>query len=66
MTEHGLFHIFIQPKDEEDLNYPSFDFRFVAEKAIDALGKLMMLPDIEYMYDPGNTKIVIEYEGVVY
>ena len=66
MTEHGLFHIFIQPKDEEDLNYPSFDFRFVAEKAIDALGKLMMLPDIDYMYSEQYDEIVIEYDGTVY
>lgn len=66
MTEHKLFRIFIQPKDEQDLNYPTFDFRFVAENPIEALTKMMAVPDFNDMYDPWNTKIVIEYDGVVY
>ena len=66
MTEHKLFHIFIQPKDEQDLDYPTFDFRFVAENPIEALTKMMAIPDIDYMYDEANYKIVIEYDGVVY
>jgi hypothetical protein len=66
MTEHKLFHIFIQPKDEQDLDAEVFDFRIVAETPVDALTKMMSIEDIDYMYDPLNTKIVIEYEGVVY
>jgi hypothetical protein len=66
MTEHRLFHIFIRPKDEQNLDYPVVDFRFLAETPVDALAKMMKVPDIDYMYDPWNTKIVIEYEGVVY
>jgi hypothetical protein len=66
MTEHKLFHLFILPKDEENLDAEVFDFRIVAETPIDALTKMMSIEDIDYMYDPVNTKIVIEYDGVVY
>lgn len=72
MTEHRLFHIYIQPKDDEKENLDSvsevkaFDFRIVAENPIEALTKMMAIEDMDYMYDPWNTKIVIEYEGIVY
>ena len=66
MKEDKLFHISIQPKAEQDLDAEVFDFRIVAETPVAALTKLMSIQDIDYMYDPWNTKIVIEYEGVVY
>ena len=66
MAEHKLFHIFIQPKDEQDLDAQMFDFRIVAEIPNKALAKMMAFPDIDYMYDPFNAKIVIEYEGIVF
>ena len=66
MTEHKLFHIFIQPKDEQDLDAEVFDFRIVAETPVDALAKMMSIEDIDYMYSEQYDKIVIEYDGVVY
>ena len=66
MTEHKLFHIYIRPKNNESEDAEVYDFRIVAEKAIDALGKLMMLPDIDYMYSEQYDEIVIEYDGTVY
>lgn len=72
MREHKLFHIYIQPKDDEKemldrvSEVEAFDFRIVAETPLDALTKMMALPDIDNMYDPWDTKIVIEYDGVVY
>lgn len=68
MTEHKLFHIFIRPKDEPKFGVSAevFDFRFVAETPVEALTKLMAIPDIDYMYDKDNYEIVIQYDGVVY
>jgi hypothetical protein len=66
MKEHKLFHISILPKGEQDTDAEVFDFRFMAETPVAALNKMMSMPDIDYMYDQWNSKIVIEYEGIIF
>ncbi len=65
MKEHKLFHIYIKPKDGNP-NIDVYDFRIVAEDAIEALAKMMNIPDISYMYSETSDEITIQYEGVVY
>lgn len=65
MKEHKLFHIHIKPKDGNP-NIDVYDFRIVAEDPIEALTKMMDIPDITYMYSEHTDEIVIQYEGVVY
>ena len=65
MKEHKLFHIYIKPKDGNP-NIDVYDFRIVAEDTIEALAKMMNIPDISYMYSETSDEITIQYEGVVY
>ena len=66
MREHKLFHIYIKPKEAGNDNVDVFDFRIVAEDSLEALTKMMDIPDICYMYSEENDEIIIQYEGVVY
>jgi len=65
MKEHKLFHIYIKPKDGNP-NIDVYDFRIVAEDPIEALAKMMNIPDISYMYSETSDEISIQYEGIVY
>ena len=67
MKEHKLFHIYIRPKSGNP-NIDVYDFRIVAEGPIEALTKMMNIPDISYMYSENDTddEIIIQYEGNVY
>lgn len=65
MKEHKLFHLYIKPKDGNP-NIDVYDFRIVAEDPIEALTKMMDIPDITYMYSEETDEIIIQYEGVVY
>ncbi|MBR0291941.1 MAG: hypothetical protein IJQ79_07385 [Bacteroidales bacterium] len=65
MKEHKLFHIHIKPKDGNP-NIDVYDFRIVAEDPIEALAKMMNIPDISYMYSETSDEISIQYEGIVY
>lgn len=65
MKEHKLFHLYIKPKSGNP-NVDVYDFRIVAEDPIEALTKMMNIPDISYMYSETDDEIDIQYEGVVY
>lgn len=65
MKEHKLFHIYIKPKSGNP-NIDVYDFRIVAEDPIEALAKMMNIPDISYMYSETDDEINIQYEGNVY
>lgn len=65
MKEQKLFHIFIKPKDGNP-NIDVYDFRIVADDPVEALTKMMSIPDTDYMYRVDSDEIVIQYEGVVY
>ena len=65
MKEHKLFHIYIKPKSGNP-NIDVYDFRIVAEDPIEALAKMMNIPDISYMYSETDDEINIQYEGIVY
>lgn len=65
MKEQKLFHIFIKPKDGKP-NVDDYDFRIVADDPVEALTKMMSIPDISYMYSEETDEIIIQYEGVVY
>jgi len=65
MKEHKLYHLFIKPKSgNPDIDV--YDFRIVAEDPIEALAKMINIPDITYMYNEEDDYITIQYEGVVY
>ena len=65
MKEHKLYHLFIKPKSgNPDIHV--YDFRIVAEDPIEALAKMINIPDITYMYNEEDDYITIQYEGVVY
>ena len=70
MREYRLFHIYIRPirpkSTNEAENPEGFDFRILADTAIEALTKMMAIPDIGYMYNEPDDEIVITYDGVVY
>ena len=66
MREHKLFHICIKPKEAGNDNVEVFDFRIVAEDSLEALTKMMDIPDISCMYYEETDEIIIQYEGVVY
>ena len=65
MKEHKLYHLYIKPKDGNP-NIDVYDFRIVADDPVEALTKMMNLPDIGYMYHEDVAEITIQYEGVVY
>lgn len=65
MKEHKLYHLYIKPKSGNP-NIDVYDFRIVAEDPIEALTKMMDIPDITYMYSEETDEIIIQYEGVVY
>lgn len=65
MKEHKLFHIYIKPKSGNP-NSEVYDFRIVAEDPVEALTKMMDIPDIDYMYSEIEDEISIQYEGNVY
>lgn len=65
MNDHKLFHLYIKPKDGNP-NVSVYDFRIVADDPVEALTKMMSLPDIDYMYSDDADEITIQYEGVVY
>lgn len=65
MKEHKLYHIYIKPKDGNP-NIDVYDFRIVAEDPVEALTKMMGIPDIDYMYCEDSDEIIIQYEGNVY
>lgn len=67
MKEYKLFNIRIQPKNKEEMEDAQiYEVKFVAETPIEALTKMMALPDIGYIYDQSDDEIIISYEGVVY
>ncbi len=65
MKEQKLFHLYIKPKDGNP-NIDAYDFRIVADDPVEALTKMMNIPDIDYMYSENVDDITIQYEGVVY
>ena len=65
MKEHRLYHLYIQPKSHNP-NLDVYDFRIVAENPLEALEKMMNIPDISYMYNEVDDEIIIQYESVVY
>ena len=65
MKEHKLFHIHIRPKSGNP-SIDVYDFRIVAENPIEALTKMMNIPDINYMYFETDDEIIIRYEGNIY
>ncbi len=65
MKERKLYHLYIKPKSDNQ-NIDVYDFRIVAEDPLEALTKMMDIPDICYMYSEESDDIIIQYEGVVY
>jgi len=65
MKERKLYHLYIKPKSDNP-NIDVYDFRIVAEDPLEALTKMMDIPDICYMYSEESDDIIIQYEGVVY
>lgn len=65
MKERKLYHIYIKPKDGNP-NVDVYDFRIVAEDIIEAITKMMNIPDIDYMYCEDSDEVNIQCEGIVY
>ena len=65
MKEHKIYHIYIKPKSGNP-NVDIYDFRIVAEDVIEAITKMMNIPDIGYMYCEDSDEVIIQYEGNAY